>query len=309
MSKVKEKPLNDVGVIVGRFHVGSLHDGQRSLFDFVIGRHSKVIVLLGLAPVRGTIENPLDFESRKQMVLEDYPDVIVLYQKDVNDDDIWSKQVDEKIGDLVAPNQTVTCYGSRDSFIAHYKGKYECVEMEQKVFISGTEIRKKISNKVKSSEQWREGAIWQTTNRYPTAFPTVDVAIINSERTKLLLGRKPNEREYRFIGGFVKPGDNLETTVRRETEEETHLEVDGIKYIISEFVDDWRYRNSQDKIITTLFEATIVFGRPEPDDDIEELRFFDIVVKDGNLKVDISKDMVVPIHRVLMAKFEEHLNK
>jgi bifunctional NMN adenylyltransferase/nudix hydrolase len=243
----------------------------------------------------------LDFEARKQMLLDNYPDAIVMYVKDQNNDKVWSKILDERIGDLVSPNQSVVLYGSRDSFIPHYEGRYDTTELEQKVFISGSDERKKISNKVKSTEDFRKGVIWGTTNQWPKSMPTIDVAILNSDRTEILLARKPNETDYRFVGGFVQPGHNLEQTVRKETMEETHLEVDGIKYLGSAFIDDWRYKSEQDKIVTTFFEATIVFGRPTPDDDIEEVRFFKIV--DG--KVNMEGEGLTKNHQQLMDMFEE----
>jgi bifunctional NMN adenylyltransferase/nudix hydrolase len=309
MLKEKEAPSADVGVIVARFQVAELHEGHKELLDTIKSRHDKVIVFLGLSPAKSTVNNPLDFEARKQMILEDYPDVIIMYVKDQLKNEVWSKLLDEKIGDLVTPEQSVALYGSRDSFIPCYKGRYTTIELEQNSYVSGRDERKKISNKVKSSEDFRKGAIWSTTNQWPKAMPTIDVAILTDKKDKLLLARKPNETKYRFVGGFVEPGHNLEQTVRKEAQEETHLEVDGIEYVGSMFMDDWRYRNERDKIVTTFFTATIVFGRPEPDDDIEEVRFFDIKNKNGTgLYVDLEGEKIVDGHTELMKMLEERLS-
>lgn len=314
MLKEKEGPFEDVGVIVARFQVAQLHEGHKELLDTIFKRHDKVIIFLGLSPGKSTMNNPLDFEARKQMLLDDYPEAIVMYVKDQNNDTVWSKILDERISDLVSPNQTVVLYGSRDSFIPHYEGRYTTRELEQKVFVSGSDERKKISNKVRGSEDFRKGVIWTVSNQWPKAMPTIDAAIVTSERDKLLLARKPNETFYRFVGGFVMPGHNLEQTVRKEVQEETHLEVDSLRYIGSAFVDDWRYRSEQDKIVTTFFEATIVFGRPEPDDDIEEVRFFNIVDVRGAdtktyRKVDLEGEKLNPNHQQLMDMFVGSLNK
>lgn len=301
MAKAKESPLTDVGVIVGRFHVHELHQGHKDLINFVLNRHSKVIVFLGLSPCKSTVKNPLDFETRKQLLLQHYPDLIILYIKDQKEDAVWSKNLEEQIGDVVSPTQTVTLYGSRDSFISHYSGKYKCIEMEQEVFSSGTDVRKTICNKIKSSSDFRAGAIWATSNQYPKAIPTVDIAIFNDDYSKLLLARKSNEEEYRFVGGFVSPGENYETAAKREVIEETHLEVGDLKYICSEYVDDWRYKKETDKITTAFFIVKVIYGRPTPDDDIAELKWFSLT--------DIKENMLVPNHRILFNRLQEYMKK
>jgi hypothetical protein len=50
--------------------------------------------------------------------------------------------------------------------------------------------------------------------------------------------------------------------------------------------------------MTTLFRAKIQFGQPTPDDDIEELRWFDVN--------KLSHDTVVPEHLPLMAMLFPH---
>ena len=63
----------DVGVLVGRFQVPNLHPGHIELIQSVCEAHSKVLIFLGLAPTKATRNNPLDFESRKHMILEKFP--------------------------------------------------------------------------------------------------------------------------------------------------------------------------------------------------------------------------------------------
>jgi len=290
--KPKSTPAADCGVIVGRFHVAALHKGHRDIIQYVVDRHSKVIIFLGLAPTRVTRNNPLDFEARKQMILSDFPDVNVLYIKDVKSDELWSKRLDEMISDVAGPTQTVTLYGSRESFISLYHGRYPTIELEQESFTSGTQVRREISNRVKASVEFREGVIWAAYNQYPKVYPTVDVAIWNEEEDKLLLARKPDEELYRFIGGFVDPKEPLEAAVRREVEEEAHVAVSEPVYIGSSPVDDWRYRRELDSITTAFFEVKRVFGKPTPDDDIAELRWFEAA--------KLRKEDLVENHRMLL---------
>jgi len=274
--KPKIDPPTDVGVIVGRFQVDELHDAHIDLIQSVIDRHDKIIIFLGLSPIKCTYNNPLDFESRKQMIQEEFPDANILYIKDVGSDKVWSKRLDEMISDVVGPHQTVSLYGSRSSFIGHYNGQYNCIELEQTSFISGSIIRKKISNKVKSSPEFRAGVIWCTMNQYINATPCVDIAIFNEGGTKVLLARKPNEDKFRFIGGHVNAGENFERAAKREVVEETGLEVGDITYVGSLVVDDWGHRGEKSDITTALFRAKLIFGRPEANDDIEELKWFEV---------------------------------
>lgn len=274
MKKVTDSP--SCGILVGRFQVHDLHDAHIDLINTVCKEHEKVIIFLGLSPLMVTQNNPLDFESRKQMILEKFPNVNVLYIKDTPDDEVWSKDLDEKIKDLVSPNQGVILYGSRDSFISHYSGQYKTQELMQEVYISGAEIRKNISKKVKSSADFRAGVIWASGNRYPTTYPTVDIAIFNEDCSKILLGRKAKESKYRFIGGFADPkSDSYEDDAIREVKEETGLDIVDLMYVGSFRVQDWRYRSEIDKIKTLLFCAKMLEGRPQAMDDIAEVRLFD----------------------------------
>jgi bifunctional NMN adenylyltransferase/nudix hydrolase len=61
----------------------------------------------------------------------------------------------------------------------------------------------------------------------------------------------------------------------------------------SYLVDDWRYRHEIDKIMTTVFVAYYMFGAIQPDDDIEELRWFPL-----NRGFDF--DHLVPAHKPLL---------
>jgi len=275
MKKAKELAA-DVGVIVARVQVHELHEAHLDLFQTVCNEHSKVIVFLGLSPLMVTQNNPLDFESRKQMILEKFPNVIVMYIKDNPSDQLWSIELDEKIKDLTGPGQSVVLYGSRDSFISHYSGKYKTQELVQEIYVSGSETRKAISKKVKNTSEFRAGVIWAAYNQYPKCYPTVDIAIFSEGNEKLLLARKAKEDKYRFVGGFGDPlSPTYEEDACREVMEETGLEVGKPEYLGSFTIDDWRYRHEKDKIKTLFFKANVIYGRPQANDDICEVRWFD----------------------------------
>lgn len=292
MAHEKEKERTEVGIIIGRFQVDELTDGHKDLIESVLKMHDRVIVFLGVSPLKVTMNNPLDIEARKSMLQKVFKNRIELhYVKDQMQDDVWSGFLDERIGDIIGARQNATLYGSRDSFISHYQGRYETVELVPDVITNGTDIRKQISVKIRTSANFRAGVIWATQNRYPTTYTTIDVAIFNDDYTKLLLGRKKNEDKHRFIGGFVEPKHTLEQTVKKEAYEETGLEVGNLKYVGSYSIDDWRYRSEQDKIMTTLFTAKKVFGAEKPNDDIHELKWSKVE--------DIKEDDLVENHKIL----------
>ncbi len=284
-------PVADVGVIVGRFQVHELHQAHKDLIKYVNGRHDRTLIFLGLSPCRVTMNNPLDFDARKQMLQDAFTEVGVYYIKDCADDRLWSKRLDSMIQDHAKPGASIMLYGGRDAFIKHYEGKFSTIEMEQETYTSGTIIRKTISNTVPRTPDFRAGVIWASQNQWPKAIPTVDVAVWDEMGEKLLLARKPDETRYRFIGGFAM-GPTYEADARREVSEEAHIEITDPVYVGSHQVDDWRYRSEADKIMTILFEAKRFSGSPRPDDDIVELKWFQF-----DTLVD---EIIVPEHRPLL---------
>lgn len=304
--------VTDVGVIVGRFHVDKLHDGHVKLIQKVWDNHDRVIIFLGLSPIKSTINNPLDFEARKQMLEASFPDTIILYIKDMKSDHKWSKVLDKMIDDMINPGNSVTLYGGRTSFINRYHGKWidSCMELDEVPLVSGTKIRKKISNKTKASPEFRAGVIWGVTNQFVNAVPCVDIAIFDeSGYNKVLLGRKEHEEKFRFVGGHVDASETYEQAAVREAREETGLEVGDLKYITSVVVDDWRHRNEKTKITTAFFKAKRIFGRPEANDDIHELKWFDIMTY-HDIDIDaeklILKQTFVDDHIILAQKLIQH---
>lgn len=285
--------LNSVGVIVGRFQVDDLHDGRLSLIQSVRKKHRKVVIFLGVTPVLSSKRNPLDYESRKNMIEAKFDDVTVIPLPDMSSDELWSKTLDNRIAE-VYPNSMILLYGSRDSFIKHYSGKHSTYALPSVVTVAGSQIREEIHNNNYTSKDFRAGNIYATFNQYPRVHTTVDIAIVR--KNELLLGKKADEPRYRFIGGFADPRDtDFEHTARQEVSEETGLEINGFKYISSHKIDDWRYRNEIDKIITIFYEGTYSYGKAQPADDIAFLKWFDIS--------SITKEDIMEEHHILLDSF------
>lgn len=299
-----------VGVIVARFQVAELTVGHREILEYVLSKgHNTNVIFLGVAATRATKTNPLDFDSRRRMIEESYPgQFIILYQKDEPSDYNWSISLDQKITDI-ANGRDVVLYGSRDSFCKCYHGKYRVEEYHQKVYCSGTEQRLLAGKQVKSSKDWRFGCLYATQNRYPTVYPTVDCAIfdgVESDPYKFVyLARKEKEDKLRFVGGFTDPtDDSFEAAAIREAREETGLEVSCIGYIGSCKIDDWRYRNEEDKIITNFFAFNRVYGSASAKDDIFEIHRKEL----KNVDEDSMVKEHVPLLKMLK-KWVENKNK
>ena len=115
---------------------------------------------------------------------------------------------------------------------------------------------------------------------FPIAFHTVDVIAINNDM--VLLGRKPNQEKWQFIGGFVEPTHTAEHTAAKEFHEEAGLlvkEESRFEYLTSLFIDDVRYKNSCHKITSSVFFIELEDDEVDmlkAGDDIEELCWFSL---------------------------------
>ena len=280
------------GVIIGRFQTPELHSEHIKLIQYVLDRHEKVILFLGVSTTLANKKHPMDFITRKYMIEEQFgiSKLIIMPLSDNKSDEIWSKQLDSKIKE-VFPLGSVTIYGSRDSFIPYYKGVNNVLELEPDVFISATDIRELASKKVISSPEFRAGIIYSVYNQFPVVYSTVDIAIIKDD--EILLGQKLGENEWRFIGGFVDNTDESdEAAAKRETLEETGLEVAELEYVCSMPVNDWRYRGMKDRsIMTRFFKAKYIFGCPTPQDDINALKWFKLTPELENILVEEHKKL------------------
>lgn len=324
MEKV-EKPKYRLGVFVARFQTSMIHAAHAILINYVRSKNDATFIILGDSETRLTKRNPLPVEAREMMIKEMYDNdhnLKVYSLKDEKYDDIWSKKLDEIIKGHIrtfnfykdgtfykSPEDVeVTMYCGRDGFKKYYSGEFKVEEIDNIGIdhISATEMRKQIQSKIKNSVEWREGVIYASAHRYPTSYQTVDVAILKKEengKIKLLLGKKETEKEYRFIGGFVDVKDKtLEDAAMREVKEEVGLiRTDNYRYIGSMRIDDWRYRNDSDAIMTSFFCCDFVLGKPIANDDIHELAWFEL---------DSSKEFNIPIekeHRHLMDALLKYL--
>lgn len=290
----------NTGVIIARFQTPYLHEGHKDLIDKVREKHNRVVILLGVVPLLGSRRNPFDFSTREQMIKSVYPDIMVLPLKDHPNDGEWSKNLDQLLRDTF-PNQGFVLYGSRDSFLPYYTGELDTVALPKNGDFNASDLRKELADKVHVSEDFRAGIIYANYNRYDAVYPTVDIVVFKDDKKELLLGRKAIESQWRFIGGFTDPSDSsFEAAAIRELKEEAgDIEVQNIQYELSRLMDDWRFRQEADKIITTFFSADYVSGTVKANDDIEELNWF----KMTDLPKMLEDGEIVSVHVPLV----EHL--
>ena len=301
MLVIDKKP--EVGIIIARFQCPILHEGHIEVIETVRANHPRVLVFLGLSPLKCTKNNPFDFAIRRAMLAEKYSDLEVLYIEDVGDNELWSKNLDRMIAKSVGPSLKVVLYGSRDSFVKSYKGHYPTAELVPTKIISASEIRRRIGIKSKFSQDFREGIVYATENQFTSFKATVDMAVIDSKNKKILLARKPGRFLLCFPGGFTDPkkDKSAEDTCIREVQEETGLVMtDKPKYIGSTIIDDWRYRHEEDKIMTFFYHLEYESGTPKASDDIE----FVIWKKFG----EITDADIANSHRPLIHMLNSYLN-
>ena len=269
--------MKTIGVIIARFQSPYLHEGHKQLIETVKKSHNKLVVVLGVSPVLGSRKNPLDFHTRERMIKKQYSDIVVLPQADHPLDATWSQNLDSMLLQSF-PGASFILYGSRDSFIPYYSGRFEVMELPNLSNQRATLIREQISDRVLDAEEFRTGVIYAYSNMYSKVYPTVDVAVFRNNKQEILLGMKDIDKKWRLLGGFSDPTDeSFEEAAARELREECGpIETTALSYEKSLRVDDWRYKHEVDKIITTLFSCDYMSGEPKGSDDIATVDWISI---------------------------------
>lgn len=296
-----------LGVVVARFQTPDLHEGHRYLLDSVLARHRRALVVLGTARTYvPTAKNPLDFATRRELVLRHYPSALVAELRDCRDDALWSRDLDAIVGGHAAVGEAVL-YGSRDSFLRYYSGAYRTEEIAPVDDVSATELRLEAVTHPARTVDFRCGVIYAATTRPPVVYQTVDVAVLDRARARVLFARKHEDSGLlRFLGGFVLPSDaSLEDAARREAAEESGaVEVGEPVYLGSIRVDDWRYRVGPDRIVTALFAVPYVFGHAHGARDVDET----VWAAEAEVASGALAARLVPEHRPLGELLARHLH-
>lgn len=256
-----------------------------------------MIIVLGCSPVTPSAHNPLSFLDREQMIGETISGVTVMPLDDTTQDDVWSFNLDWRL-DEILKNTPARLYGRKDTVVERYVGRYPCEVFEPEETYTQKQIYDQLTANANPGVERRIGVIQATLDRYPAAFPTVDIAILSNDEQQVLLGRKPNEDLWRLPGGFAEPwSESFEDDAAREAEEETGVVITDPVYVGSFKGKDWRYRLERDKIKTLLFTAKVGSGTPQAGDDLEEVKWFPIS--------QIANGQIIDSHHVLIDRLRE----
>jgi ADP-ribose pyrophosphatase YjhB (NUDIX family) len=101
--------------------------------------------------------------------------------------------------------------------------------------------------------------------------PRVVVGALPIQAGRVFLARRaiePGLGRWTYPGGFLEVGESAQEGARRETEEETELRIEVGRLI-------GVYSRPHVGIVTILFVADVVGGRPEPAAETTEVRGFD----------------------------------
>lgn len=285
------------GVIIARFQTPYLHEGHQYLVNEIRAKHNRVIVVLGVSPVKGSRRNPFDFYTREKLLKQYAPELLVLPLGDHPDDGVWSERLDQLLQGTF-PQESFILYGSRDCFIPYYSGHLPAMALPELGDHSATAIRDANADKVLDSTDFRMGINYAYHNTYEKVCPTVDIAVLKNNGAEVLLGRKHGMAAWRFPGGFADPADIcFEAAAERELQEECGALTTGpMQYVGSARIDDWRYRSEADKITTTFFKTDYIDGHAKAHDDLGSVAWFST----GTLMNMMETGAIAAEHHVLV---------
>lgn len=295
----------EVAVIVARFQIDNLHSAHIELINIILNTHKRIIIVLGLSPLKCTAKNPLDFQMRKQMILDNFKDkhkyITIVYLQDCKTNQEWSDKLDIIIKKNTN-NETVRLCGGRDSFIPYYTNKYETwtiKEFSQSEYISATSVRNDISNSTSFSSDFRRGVIYTANNINPRCVPAVDVAIFDNNLENVLLCQIIGEDKYSFIGAWVQSNETYEEAANNAVLNKATIKVDNLKPLKSFTNFDWRFRAERDNLTTMLYSATLKSGEPFPRDNIVKLNW---------IKLDNILDYISDTHYTIASYLRDNIN-
>ena len=301
--------MKKIGVIVARFQVPSLHDGHIDLIMKVAEYSDMAIIFLGYKINQPDTKNPFSITVRKAMLESELKKLNLLDRfviDTIEDHPVsskeWSSDLDDKINIHKNNYETkfnnkveVKLFGSRDSFLAVYDGKFQTEEIKPLLSTSGTQIRGDILD-LKEDELNKEnrmGMLYAMKHIYPVGMAVADILVYKKEGKDIyfLFGKKSRSNTYGLIGGFfdVDQDDSLESAAIRELKEEVgDVKVKNLKYVTSSKLNDWRYVDNDHKMVSSFFIAEYVSGDPVASDDIAEVLWV--------RNEDVEKFNVLPHH-------------
>jgi ADP-ribose pyrophosphatase YjhB (NUDIX family) len=110
---------------------------------------------------------------------------------------------------------------------------------------------------------------------YANSKPTASALIVDEEGRVLMSKRaaEPAAGKWDFPGGFLEEGEHPVDALHRELREEAGIELADLRFI-GPFMDWYEAGGRSISTLNLYWSARIGKGTPEPDDDVEEFRFF-----------------------------------
>ena len=314
--------MSDYGVIIGRFQIDDLTQGHRRLIHHAITKHTvdKVIILVGTREAVAGSKNPLSFLTRKEMIQESWPNILILPLLDQPTDEMWVKKVDETIKSVIGFSASATIYHGRDSIGKHYNGRYPLELFTSGIDETSASQRREIIKKSSpNTQEKRWGVIHAYENLHFRTHETVDIALFNYDTSALLVVQKPEDSNFwRLPGGFIDKGEVSRQAAAREVHEETGMTiVNGEKglHIFDDFmINDWRIRdepNVQHRTIL-LYGMAETLQPPVAGDDIARVKWIEFPTNPWNWEQTIKlwcESNIMPSHReITTAAINSYLN-
>jgi hypothetical protein len=164
MEKTLFKDQSTLGVIISRMQVPFLTPSHIRLIQTIQGRHSKLLILLGITDTIN-VKNPFTFDFRRQMISQHLRiNDLIIPLKDNSENKQWVSNVDMLVSANLVGNEQAILYGGRDSFIPYYiqdEGIFKTQELLPEDNDSGTELRNVASTKIpKYSKETAEALIY-----------------------------------------------------------------------------------------------------------------------------------------------------
>ena len=295
--------MPSLGVVIGRFQVPELHAGHRYLIEYVLARHERLLILVGYNDVRCMPRNELPVGIRIVMLQQAYPQATVLPLPDSKiSNEHWSTAVDSTLSSVATGE--VVLYGSRDSFIPKYNGRFPTHEVPEVPDVSGTNIREALTPSSIQTPEQRYGWMAAVRSQYPVTDSVVDVAVVSPDWEMVLMGRRGPGAPLGFFGGFLDHTDlSDEAGARREqTEEVTGITTGPLEYVGSFPVDDRRYRGSGYRMMSRFFAAEYLDGEPVGADDMPVVEW--VAFTDATRA--LVKASHLPLYDMLRAHRSQH---
>lgn len=263
---------------------------------------AKLVLVVDTPAVVASKNSPFEYKTIEWMARCAFDGAFkeIKQVKECNDNEKWCNDLD-----ALLPEDSII-YEFDDILLSQHEyekyGKLQTVILNTGLAKHEAELRAEDDSETQTLD-FRRGMMHSASIQYDCVFPTVDCVIFSDDTlSKIYLAKKPNEKKWRFIGGFSDPNDtSYSCAARREAKEETGLDCICFDWIGSAKIDDWRYRNERNKIITNIFAMKVVGGEPKAQDDIKEIKLVDIN--------EITIDDIQPEHQVIFEKVKHYITK